>query len=295
MITGTFQREFPRGQVLRGWDPQNPTTRTISLPVAADNAADGLIWKGQIISISADGTQWVKGASTATNSIVAVANADTLEDDVQASGSLLGLQCSGQYRFATPFFARFVAMDDTNGATAAGAFATAVKAALDTEDPQAALTTAVKNALGTYNSSSNPSGGHASASYVAGTKLTYCGANEMDIVVVRKPDGRLAYDVRSLKGFVRPARANETVIGIVAQTNSGPYKPTEGQATSNRDLKGVAIKKADGSLGNGTVGADFTAPVPTGVWPLRTTIGSSVDSSSKITNAYFLVWDSDQH
>lgn len=280
MTTGTFQREFPRGQVLRGWDPQNPTTRTISLPVATDtlDKTAGLIWKGQIISVNAAGTEWVKGAATSHDAIVAVANADTLEDDVQASGELLGLQCSGQYRFGTPFFAHFTA--DT--AAHATAFATAVKAAT-TQD---ALATAVKNAL------VESTGGLASANYVAGTKLTYCADDEVDVIVVRTAEDKLVYMPRSLKGFVRPARANETVIGIVAQTQYGPYKPTDGAAVCNRDMKGVVIDATDGKPKQGGTGV---APVPSGVWPMRTTIGSAVDSSSMIYNSYLLVWDSYQH
>lgn len=287
MTTGTFQREFPRGQVLRGWDPQNPTTRTISLPVATDtlDKTAGLIWKGQIISVNAEGTEWVKGAATGHDLVVAVANADTLEDDVQASGELLGLQCSGQYRFGTPFFAHFVAKGASHAA-AATAFATAVKG----ETTQEGLNGVMAKALAAYNADTNPYGGHEAASYVIGTPLTYCKDDEVDVIVVRTAEDKLVYMPRSLKGFVRPAIGDEPVIGKVAQTQYGPYKPTDGAAPCNRDMKGVAIVN-----GVPTQGGTGVAPVPTGVWPMRTTIGSAVDSSSMIYNSYLLVWDSVQH
>lgn len=271
--TGTYEREFPRGQVLRGIDTQNPTTRTIQLPVttSVDDRTLGVIHQGMVMSLNADGTQWVKGStSTSDTTIVAVAHTDSYQDDIQAGGTLLGLQCSGQYRFATPFFKHY---------TAEGEKITKDGADSTTKYNAATLCT-----------------------YKAGTPLTICDNAETD-VVIRNVQGQPVAVTVSCAGYVRPAKTGEVIIGVVAQTQYGAYRPTEyrgvagsnyGTPATNRDLTGFAVKKSDGTIERHAVDSNYAACMPTGVMPLRTTIGSSIDSSSKIYNAYWLVWDSAQ-
>ena len=221
MILGTYKREYPRGYVMRGWDPQNPTTLSSALPVNKD--ATGTpedIQAGMIISTDSTGTKWVlgvpAGASDASKNRVAFAQDGIERWDVMASDSLVGLLCSGKFRFATPFFAR------------------------------------VKK-----------SGG--AAVYTAGTPLTYCVNTESETAKtgVDPTTGALVGEVRSLAGFIRPAEDGEPVIGYVAETHSGLNRaaayPSETAVSARADQE---------------------------------SIGKAVDSTSKFTNAYMVIWDS---
>lgn len=223
MILGTYKREYPRGYVMRGWDPQNPTTLTSALPVAVDPTTNQLydIQPGMVISTNSTGDAWQLGGA---GSLIAVAQDGVERWDVMAADSLVGLLCSGKFRFATPFFARYVKGDSTE----------------ETPEGTAAV-------------------------YTAGTPLTFCadGEKEWAPIGVDRTDGSLMPVERSLKGFIRPAVDGETVIGYVAETHSG-------------------INRA----------AAYSTETPVPARADQESIGKAVDSTSKFTNAYMVIWDS---
>lgn len=111
-MIGHYQDAYPRGYVLDGWDPQNPTKMTKSLPVATEVKADGriapqFIWPGMVITPSKDGTHWVRGVeSDVTPTVVAIAQDASTDYDVLDADSLVGLLCSDSFKIASPFFAR---------------------------------------------------------------------------------------------------------------------------------------------------------------------------------------------
>lgn len=217
MILGTYKREYPRGYVMRGWDPQNPTTLSSALPVVKD--AQGMpdeIQPGMIISTNAEGNAWKLGAPATDNALIAFAQDGVERWDVMAADSLVGLLCSGKFRFATPFFARL-----------------------------------------------KKSGG--AAVYTAGTPLTYCADGEKETVKtgVSATTGALVGVERSLAGFIRPAESGDKVIGYVAETHNGLNR-----AAAYPDETAVSAR------------AD------------QESIGKAVDSTSKFTNAYMVIWDS---
>ena len=222
MILGTYKREYPRGYVMRGWDPQNPSTLTSALPVAVDPDTAQLydIQPGMVISTDTDGKSWKLGG---TGSLIAVAQDGVERWDVMAADSLVGLLCSGKFRFATPFFARY----------AKGTSAT--------------------------------SGTGTAAVYTAGTPLTFCADAEFEWARtgVDADDGTLVPVKRSLKGFIRPATGDEKVIGYVAETHSGINRAAAYSSES------AVPARAD-----------------------QESIGKAVDSTSKFTNAYMVIWDS---
>lgn len=222
MILGTYKREYPRGYVMRGWDPQNPTTLTSALPVnKSETGKPDEIQPGMIISTDATGTKWTLGvaadATAAQKNRVAFAQDGIERWDVMAADSLVGLLCSGKFRFATPFFAR------------------------KAQDGSAAV-------------------------YTAGTPLTYCLATETEAADtgVNPETGELVEETRSLAGFIRPAAEGEQVIGHVAETHSGLNR-----AASYPDVAEIPAR------------AD------------QISIGKAVDSTSKFTNAYMVIWDTD--
>lgn len=230
MMLGTYKREFPRGYVMRGWDPQNPSKQTTALPVATDNAAGrpDKIFAGMIIS-SADGTTWTNktaaNASATVKNTLSVAQDGIERWDVMAADSLVGLSCTGEFRFATPFFARY-------------------KKGKSTTDTPASAHLAV---------------------YTKGTPLTYCGASETEYAYtdVHASTGELFASQRSLAGFIRPAEAGETVIGVVAETHSGRNRAARYGTTD------AVSARAD-----------------------QESIGTAVESTAKFTNAYMVIWDS---
>lgn len=256
------QREFPRGFATRGWNPQNPVGRTNAFDVPELTGDDELarraciVWQGQIMSVAADGKTWVKGVPLAEGAdrndpanfptIVAIANNDQLDDDVRNAGTLVGLSCSGQYTYATPYFAH--------------------------TDP-------TKNG-----------GVDDQYSYKAGTYLTYCTNDEVD-----------SYDYiynstvvtdsthRSLAGFVRPAQPGELVIGRVSQTGYGPYSTNPVTKVTDPDAAGRGFITE--GLNRNAIPFKDTYRMPSGVWALQSSIGTAVDSTSKINNAYMLVFE----
>lgn len=119
MAFGTYKAPFPRGRVLRGWDPQNPTKQTKGLPVNKEEKygvkVSEWIYPGHIITAKPDGTDvaWTKGIpyTGGDNSkanyegcLVAVASAASTDLDVVNAKSLVGLEMTDSFRIATPFF-----------------------------------------------------------------------------------------------------------------------------------------------------------------------------------------------
>lgn len=197
MVLGTYQRKYPRGFAMRGWDPQNPTNLHTALPVKRTN--DGKqqeIYAGQIISGTADGTKWQLGiTSDDATALIAFAQDGTERFDVWCADSLVGLLCAGKYRFATPFFARYTK----------GSANTAEKVGVDT-------------------------------AYTAGTLLTACKPGEKEYVTRVSPvDGSQYKEEVLLDGFIRPAEAGDIIIGVVAETHSG--KNRAANAAENNDVR----------------------------------------------------------
>ena len=108
---GYYKDTFPRGGAKQGWDPQNPTYQTMSLPVSSEVVAGrrepAFIWPGMVITPSKDGSQWVRGVEEeVTPTVVCIAQNASEDYDVLAASSLVGLLCSDRIEVATPFFAR---------------------------------------------------------------------------------------------------------------------------------------------------------------------------------------------
>jgi hypothetical protein len=104
MTTGTYQRAYPRVSVLRGYNPNQPTT----LQRAFGIKTGVTILSGQLISTYWNSTllvyQWDLGVGTAANDLCYVALKDSADPDVVASGSLPALSCAGDFEIQTPFF-----------------------------------------------------------------------------------------------------------------------------------------------------------------------------------------------
>lgn len=238
-------REFPRGFATRGWDPQNPTGRTNAFDVPkidSEHPGHGIVWQGMIMSTDDQGKTWKRGVDSASyNGIIAIANNDQLDDDVRNAGTLVGLSCSGQYTYATPYFAH-------------------------TEDKETGK----------------------QYEYAAGTLLTYCLNDEVDDYDYIE-DSEVKSTSRSLSGFVRPAKEGEVVIGVVSQTGYGPYNPNPVTWVEDPDAEGRGYI-AEG-LNRNAIPFKDTYKMPAGVWALQSSIGTAVDSTSKINNSYLLVFE----
>lgn len=255
MNIGHYRTEFPRnyGVPMRGWDPQNPTTLTVSLPLADKNTT---IWEGQIITPSADGSSWQLGVDTTTYAsakpnIVAFAQNSTLSTDVIAANNLVGLSCSGKFRIACPFFCRAV-LTSGEGGIKTGTAITATSV----------------------------------AAYTPGTALTYCMNDEFDFVSDIDADGHVVTAKRSAKGFIRPAKTGEPVIGVVV--GSIPDIPKEAIGTVNYNVPASAEHVKSGALSESTT--KYFMP-GSGVVALAHTWEDTIDSSAQLNNSYYLVLD----
>lgn len=256
MNIGHNQTEFPRnyGVPMRGWDPQNPSTLTISLQLPEDNT---VIWEGQVMTPSADGTKWQLGYSgSAAPSIVAFAQNSTLSTDVVSANNLVGLSCSGKFRVATPFFCRTA-----------------------------------------YSGSGTYSGADYSKFYVCeypvGTKVTLCKQDEVDFISTpgNYSGGKCKAVSRSAAGFIRPAKSGEPVIGVVVSP-----LPDVGMNTKGESFVGTLNYNAAGctqvSSGAITTAENNNYYMPnTGIVPLAHTWEDTIDSSAKLNNDYYLVID----
>ena len=95
MAFGTYKAPFPRGRVLRGWDPQNPTKQTKALPVKEETKENGVkdlewIYPGHLIAGVNDGTKtvWTKAMPASGDFILAVAAAALCSSPPPLSASL---------------------------------------------------------------------------------------------------------------------------------------------------------------------------------------------------------------
>lgn len=98
---GTVKRQYPRVEVLRGFNPNEPFTLTQAYPVA-----DGVtILSGQVISKSWNAAlgqyEWVLGW---TAGIPFIAYNDDQDADVLEAGKLPGLSSAGQFEIQTAFW-----------------------------------------------------------------------------------------------------------------------------------------------------------------------------------------------
>lgn len=94
-------RANARVTVLRGYDPNSPSTLTQSLPVASGST----ILSGQVVSgvwSSTYGSHaWTLGL---TGGVPYVALQDSADEDVSEAGKLTGLSCAGQFEIQTAFY-----------------------------------------------------------------------------------------------------------------------------------------------------------------------------------------------
>lgn len=219
-MKGYYLKKYPSVQILRGWDPQEPTTLATSHPIATDAAGDFKdIADGQIISLNKAGTAWVLGVednptAAQINSIAIAQDSSDLWDvqdacntwdykDANTVGSLVGLSCTGKFRIATPYFAKF------------------------------------------------KTGGEAYV-YTAGTPITFCKHGEKFDTLT--PDsttpGALTKANISGVGFIRPAEQGDVVIGIVAETHSGINREDAGILGNPTALSAHALQKTIGKAIN---------------------------------------------
>lgn len=96
MTYGIYQRVAPRVNVIRGWYGNEPYALTFSAPVTSGV----VITSGQLISLSSG--SWILGVPTGKEPFIAYH--DSSDTDVQSSGVLLGLSCSGQFEIETGWF-----------------------------------------------------------------------------------------------------------------------------------------------------------------------------------------------
>jgi hypothetical protein len=102
MLFGTIKRAKPRLVVLRGFDPNEPRTRTYAAPVSAGVT----VFSGQVISLSWVGGnsdyEWILGGAAGTTPHLALQ--DSEDPDVVDANSLVGLSCSGQFELRTGYY-----------------------------------------------------------------------------------------------------------------------------------------------------------------------------------------------
>jgi hypothetical protein len=133
---GTIKRLYPKVEVLRGFNPNEPHQFSRAIPVAIDttgsqqsNANYGkniLIYSGQVISQSWNSVlgayEWVLGW---TAGIPYIALQDSFQEDVLEAGNLVGLSCAGQFEIETAFWS-----DGSGGLQTGGGAAFVVDAIL---------------------------------------------------------------------------------------------------------------------------------------------------------------------
>jgi len=100
---GHLKRDFPRLEVPRGFNPNEPFSLTSAFRVKTGET----ILSGMVISAQWDSTdslyEWVIGADAATDA-VHIALQDSTDEDVLEAGNLVGLSCAGQFELTTAFF-----------------------------------------------------------------------------------------------------------------------------------------------------------------------------------------------
>lgn len=126
---GTVKRQYPRVEVLRGYNPNEPFQLSQAYPVADDVT----ILSGQVMSLSynpdSDGlTKWILGWNSTGIPYIAINdwNPTTQKDeDVFEAGKLPGLSSAGQFEIQTPFWS-----DGSGGLQTGGGAAFVENAAL---------------------------------------------------------------------------------------------------------------------------------------------------------------------
>lgn len=232
MQYGTYLEPFPRGWASQGWDPQNPTKQTLALPVEKHVDVYGrqepdFIWAGMIISPTADGTHWHAGVSKDAEKDLSII-AVTVQD------------CSTDKNI--------MAADSLVGLLCTDKFT--IASPFFARNP------------GTKEGDSFTAAGDAPM-YTTGTKLTYCKEDEVD-ERTNPVTGEKTYV--SLRGWFRPAKAGETVIGVVAD---------------RKVRTGI-----NGSQSVSTATSPSTDNSVNGAEPLQQTWGTTTYSHCRKENAY---------
>lgn len=99
---GTIKRAKPKLNVLRGFKPNEPDSYAVGAPVASGVT----VLSGQIVYldwISAD-SQYVWKVGCAPGATPHIALQDSVDPDVVAAGSLVGLSCAGQFEVQTGYY-----------------------------------------------------------------------------------------------------------------------------------------------------------------------------------------------
>ena len=95
-----IRRAKPRVEVLRGWDPNEPTT------FQQTARASETILSGQLVHLAWDATdsvyEWVLGGTA--NKVPYIAIQDDQDEDVLECGKMTGLSCAGQFEIETAYF-----------------------------------------------------------------------------------------------------------------------------------------------------------------------------------------------
>jgi hypothetical protein len=109
---GYIKRTYPILEVIRGWNPNEPFTRTATYPVKEDE----LILSGMLITpvwVGANSRlEWTiadKDTAGIDTAAIYLAQDDWFKEDVIESGNLVGLSCAGQFEVESAFFTTGVA------------------------------------------------------------------------------------------------------------------------------------------------------------------------------------------
>lgn len=100
--SGYIKRQYPRVEVLRGFNPNEPQTFTQAYPVKAQE----VILSGQVISAGWNAAnlqyEWEKGWQASRTPYIALN--DATDEDVLEAGNLVALSCLGKFEIETAFF-----------------------------------------------------------------------------------------------------------------------------------------------------------------------------------------------
>ena len=104
---GHLKRDYPIMEILRGWNPNEPFTRTAAYPVASGVT----IYSGMLIYPAWNNTnnrlEWSiadKDVAGIHNLPIYIAQDDSSKEDVIEAGNLVGLSCAGQFEVQTCWF-----------------------------------------------------------------------------------------------------------------------------------------------------------------------------------------------
>lgn len=102
---GHLKRDFPRLEVLRGFDPNEPRTQTAAYRVKSGET----ILSGMVITPrwnAGDSVyEWAVGIGAVSDYYpIYFALQDSTDEDVLEAGNLVGLSCAGQFELQTAFY-----------------------------------------------------------------------------------------------------------------------------------------------------------------------------------------------